>query len=255
MFKKITIITTLTLLVLLGVSATAQAGATMGMGAKFAWDNYKTAILDYGSSEATPAMRSIDYSSPRFGGNFQLGLLERRLVLAIDMDMGIFSNTIYPLTSATAGTDYETKVKFVKFQIGVEAKFHILQPETHKATPYLFLGLGKAFGKASADDLYNPATQQQVDDWNAQLKMYSKLASPFYFQLGVGAEFFAADAFSVGADIFGFRMEIAKADVGYSTDPAFSGVQKYVNFYMYSSLNVNFSFGGAAAKAEASEEA
>jgi hypothetical protein len=90
-----------------------------------------------------------------------------------------------------------------------------------------------------------------------ELQMIGDLASPFVFQIAIGAEFFATDVFSIGADILGFRFAFAKSDVGeakgldYSdAGAAWSGEQRYVNFYIYSALNLSFNLtgGGQASK-------
>jgi hypothetical protein len=224
------------------VSGYANAGVELGLGAEFAWDNYKRALMTYDTSDAPNTMASIDYSSPRFGGEFQLHMLQKRMVLAFDMDMGIFTHTVYPFVN---NSNELTDVKFIKFAMGINLKFHFIQPETKKASPYVFVGLGKVFGKADAT-LKEGTTEEDAAAFNAQLEMMGKLSSPFYVQFGIGAEFFAADAFSIGADIFGFRMEMASVDVGQipSGKAEYSGSQKYLNLYMYSSLNINFTFGG-----------
>ncbi|MCK9462474.1 MAG: hypothetical protein M0R80_22865, partial [Proteobacteria bacterium] len=84
-----------------------------------------------------------------------------------------------------------------------------------------------------------------------ELEMIGDLASPFVFQIAIGAEFFATDVFSIGADILGLRFAFAKSDVGEAKDldysatgAAWSGEQRYINFYIYSALNMSFNLTG-----------
>jgi len=95
-----------------------------------------------------------------------------------------------------------------------------------------------------------------------ELEAIGKLASPWVFQIAVGAEFFATDTFSLGADVLGLRFSFASSDVGKvdgisSDDPAaaWSGKQSYVNFYIYSALNLSFNLTGGGSKPAVSQPA
>jgi hypothetical protein len=93
-----------------------------------------------------------------------------------------------------------------------------------------------------------------------KMEMIGDLSSPFVFQVAIGAEFFATDTFSIGADILGLRFAYAHSDVGKvnGTDigtAAWTGEQKYVNFYVYSALTMNFNLsGGGGGKAQKKDE-
>jgi len=109
------------------------------------------------------------------------------------------------------------------------------------------------------------------DEWDAasdadkavdkKMEMIAALASPFVFQVAVGAEFFATDTFSIGADILGLRFAFANADVGQvdGTSAAggtgsFTGEQKYINLYVYSAITMNFNLTGGGGSAKKEEE-
>jgi hypothetical protein len=106
------------------------------------------------------------------------------------------------------------------------------------------------------DDLWDDAGDDDDDAQNAidaELKMMGKLSSPFVVQVAVGAEFFATDAFSIGADILGLRFTYASADVGKvdgtsvaSGTGAWTGEQKIINLYVYSGLTMNFNLTSGA---------
>lgn len=238
MRKKMTSILGAVIASIFFVGQASAADVQMGAGAKFAWDNYKTAVLDYSTAQAsgTPgidAYSSIDYPSPRFGGNFQLSI-NRRIVLSAALDFAMFKHTVWPYPNGNANVEESTH-KFFKLGVGVEGKFHLRHPKDKTATPYVFVGVGKYFAKNTT-----PAGEALT-----QTEMISKLASPFFVSFGFGAEYFVNESFSIGADIFGFRLEAVKADVGEGTadDSGFyTGEQSYVNFYMYSALTINFTF-------------
>ncbi|MBN2340874.1 MAG: outer membrane beta-barrel protein [Deltaproteobacteria bacterium] len=247
MKKKYLPILVVALLPLL-VANQAAAELKMGAGAKFAWDNYKTAIMDYNTqTEAT--IGSMSYASPRFGGNFQLKISDQ-FVLSIIADFGFFKHTIYPYPETNSDAAYESEHKFFKFGIGVDGKFYLKKPVDKRAVPYLSLGLGKYFAKASATPDTDDAGNTLI---KTELEIISKLSSPFYIGFAFGAEYVVNESFSFGADIFGLRMELAKVDsgMGYPGD-MMTGEQSYLNLYMYTALTVNFTFlkdSGAAAPA------
>jgi hypothetical protein len=88
-----------------------------------------------------------------------------------------------------------------------------------------------------------------------ELEAIGKLSSPVIVQLAVGAEFFATDTFSLGADILGVRFAFASADVGKakdlsSTDPVavWSGKQNYIDLYIYSALTMSFNLTGGSSQ-------
>ena len=229
------------LLASLCFSSTVMADVNMGAGAKFAWDNYKRAVLDYSvvgmdENTGTGGMTLMDYPSPRFGGNFQV-VINRRIVAMLDVDFGTFKHTVYTLPYGVDPAEpQKITQKYMKFGIGLEGKFYLTKPADQKAAPYVFLGLGKFISKTKS-----PYAEGDL----ASSKMISKLASPFYLTLGFGAEFFVNESFSLGADIFGFRMETAKGSAGGGAEfdnPYYTGDQTLMNFYMYSALTVNFTF-------------
>ena len=241
---------------LLCISTAGHADINIGAGAKFGWDNYKRAVMDYSVYEimSTPnaeadtnpqalygwgGYKQDDYPSPRFGGNLQL-VINRRIVTMLELEFGTFKHTIYPYpygaTDEDLGAIAEVSQKFMKIGIGLEGKFFLTKPVDKKASPYVFIGLGKYFAKAKSP---------YADGTLASTKMISKLASPFYMNLGFGAEFFINESFSLGADIFGFRFETAKASAGRGLEgenPYYTGDQTLMNFYMYTALTLNFTF-------------
>ncbi|MBN2715167.1 MAG: outer membrane beta-barrel protein [Deltaproteobacteria bacterium] len=231
--------------VLVCVSGPTRADMNIGAGAKFGWDNYKRAVLDYSvidlesANTGTGGQTLADYPSPRFGGNLQLNI-NRRIVTMLELDFGTFKHTVYPYPYDYSEDELAEIVqitqKFFKLGIGLEGKFFLTKPTDKKASPYVFLGLGKCFAKAKAP--YAGTTL-------ASSKVMSKLMSPFYLNLGFGAEFFINDSFSLGADIFGFRLETAKASVGQGGEydnPYYTGDQSIMNLYMYTALTLNFTF-------------
>ncbi len=106
------------------------------------------------------------------------------------------------------------------------------------------------------EDMWDDAGDDDSDAQNsidAELKMIGKLSSPLVVQVGVGAEFFATDTFSIGADILGLRFTFASADVGKvdgtsvaSGTGAWTGEQKIINLYVYSGLTMNFNLTSGA---------
>ena len=106
------------------------------------------------------------------------------------------------------------------------------------------------------EELWEDAEDDDSDAQNgidAELEMIGKLSSPFVVQVAVGAEFFATDTFSIGADILGLRFTFASADVGKvdgtsvaSGTGAWTGEQKMVNLYIYSGLTMNFNLTSGA---------
>jgi hypothetical protein len=220
----------------------ALAGANIGAGTKFSWDNYHHVIMDYSvaDSEAGVGLTSADYPNPRFGGNLQL-VINRRFVALLTVDFGTYKHTVFTYPSGVDPADtVKITQKYLKVGVGLEAKIYLVKPMNKKAVPYFFFGGGKYFAKTET-----PFEEGEL----AASKMMSKLASPIYAQAGFGAEFIVNKSFSLGADIFGFRLEAAKGSVGqgkdYDTDvnaDYYTGDQTYMNIYMYTALTLNFTF-------------
>jgi hypothetical protein len=93
----------------------------------------------------------------------------------------------------------------------------------------------------AGDDIWDDAKDDDEDAQKAidkQMEMVGRLASPFVLEVAVGAEFFATDTFSIGADILGIRFTYASADVGEvdATDMSnaeWTGEQSLMSIYIY----------------------
>jgi hypothetical protein len=228
--------------IMLCAATAALARVNIGAGTKFSWDNYHHIIMDYSvaNTEAGVGLTSADYPSPRFGGNLQL-MINRRFVALLTVDFGTYKHTVYTYPSGVDPADtIKITQKYLKVGVGLEAKIYLVKPMNKKAVPYIFLGGGKYFAKTET-----PFEEGEL----AASEMMSKLASPIYAQAGFGAEFIVNKSFSLGADIFGFRLEAAKGSVGQGKDydtevnaDYYTGDQTYMHIYMYTALTFNFTF-------------
>lgn len=213
---------------LLSPAANAKDGL-FGLGARFAWENYRTPILiqvDDSLSDVSSLHKT------NFGGDFQIRPIER-LAISLALDMGFSKYSVRPYVS---GSEPEISAKCFSFGFLLGLKFYVIEPKVKKAALYLKLDGGKYFAKIknNASSLY-PALAYQ-------LSMLTDLASPLVFQFAIGAEFFAARSFSVGADVLGVRFSYSKGDTGSGDSATWTGDQKLLNFALYSALTLNFGF-------------
>lgn len=226
-----------------------------GVGARFTWMNHKKPILVYsgGYNEGfDPGVKLDEYGGPNLGSAFHLGLTSQ-FVIHLGFDFGYFSHKIYPFPAPEAGTETEQdlgvmEVKSHFFTLGfmLGTKIYFWDPIPGEAVGYLDFAVGKYFAMAGNNhklkDIMEPEEQDLVDN---ETLMVGKLASPFLFQVCFGAEFFATNAFSVGADIIGIRFSYSKADGGaapgmHIQDAKWSGEQSILNFYLFSAVTMTF---------------
>ncbi len=260
------------LITLLGVAAFFMAAPRAsasdmwaGVGAKFSWDNYEMPIMLY--QDGGPQIETAKFGGPRYGGNFQWGV-SKQLVLHLSVDFNVFKYKIYPFP----GTDEASqapKAEASFFTLGglLGAKFYFRAPEPERAVLYLTAGVGGYVGKGSAK--YDQPENTTVDDavldagkdaLEKQVDVIARLASPFVFQVAVGAEFWATDSFAIGADILGLRLSYASAQEGQLDNSAlegatYSGDISALRFGVYSSLTMTFNLSaGGSQKEEPVEE-
>jgi hypothetical protein len=231
-----------------------------GAGARFAWENYKKPILVHESSSAAALgnLDANDFGGMNLGGNFQLRAIDR-LVISLSIDMGMTKHTMFPYTGLTgANADVESTATCFSFGILLGGKFYVMEPKAEKASLYLHIGAGKYFASVKNSAVNKIADQAAAEALDFQTKTISKLAAPIIIQLAIGAEYFLSDAFSIGADILGFRVGISKSNVGQSASAgAWSGEHKLFTFTVYSAITMNFRFegGGKSNRIEEDDEA
>ena len=250
MARKIPLLLIISLIFILpAIQANAQ-DQLFGAGIRFAWDNYSKPVLvhDSGYSEGTSAIEDDAFGGPTFGGEFQVRPISR-LSVGLGIDMGLAKHTIYQNTGAE--TDLNSEASFFKFGFLIGVKFYVIEPQVKKAALYLHLAGGKYFAKAK-NELVNDTenyTDAQALAMQGQLDAVSGLNSPVVIQFAVGAEFFVADCFAIGADILGFKMGISKASIGELPEGGmWSGDHKLFTMSIYSALTMNFGFGKAKKK-------
>lgn len=230
---------------LIGHTANAKDGL-FGVGVRFAWENYKTPILIQPASVDT----GVDVSAinkTNFGGDFQLKPIDR-LAITLALDLGYSKYTVHPYMT---GEELAVSASYVSFGFLLGVKFYVIEPAPKKATLYLKLDGGKYIAKASN----NASSQTGNEELAFQLAMLGDLSAPLVFQFAVGAEFFAAKSFSVGADILGLRMAYSKGDNGQSDIAGvWSGTQKLMTFSIYSALTLNFGFYKGESSKSSDEE-
>jgi hypothetical protein len=247
----------------------------IGLGARFSWDNYKIPVLVY-SEDNRPSEEIDSFGGPNLGGEFQWGITNQ-FVLTLSLDFGYFKHTIYPFyeqlndngNSEDAGVQVDAH--YVTFGAQIGAKFYFWDPAAGEAVLYLSGGIGKYFGGCGNDFKYvddnsefEGLAQEALDN---QVEMIGDLASPFVFQLAIGAEFYATKSFGIGADILGLQFSYASTDVGQLVpmdDGTYGGVnpirasgeQKILSFSVYSALTMTFNLtaGESSEKPEAAEE-
>ncbi len=232
MARKFSVSLILCGVLLMSAHAASAKDGLFGMGARFAWENYKTPILDQMGSDGAPIDLGVDLSSlnkTNFGGDFQLRPIDRLSIsLALDMGFAKHSMTLPDATVANAST--------FSFGFLLGVKFYIMEPAPGKASLYLQLAGGKYIGKVKN----NASSLSAALD--SQLKALSKLSSPLVIQFALGAEFFASKAFSVGADVLGFRMAYSKSKQYAEPVPIWGEPHKLLTFTIYSALTLNFGF-------------
>jgi hypothetical protein len=238
MTRKLLLLLTISLICILMTTQAYAKKGLFGVGARFAWENYKKPILVH-APEAIygDSIDANSFGSPNFGGELQVHPLNR-LSVGLAIDMGFSKHEVWPLSG-----DKSSDASFFTFGVLLGAKFYVFEPEVQKATLYLHLAAGKYFSKAKNSLAGSHPDTAIADQLDAQTEVVSKLSSPVVIQFAVGAEFFAAEAFSIGADILGFRMGFSKASVSLQTGGVYSGDHKLVTFSVYSALTLNFGFG------------
>ncbi|MCP4600535.1 MAG: hypothetical protein GY847_08390 [Proteobacteria bacterium] len=234
----------------------AQSEAFVGVGARFAWDNYKKPILVY-SGTNNPGYDVADYGGPNLTGAFHWGITDR-LVLTVSLDLGFFSHKIYPFPTSNPDDVYEVKATFFTFGALLGAKFYFWDPKAGEAVLYLHGGFGKYFSKCGNDDALTQITdedefieeQAKIDN---EIDIVGGLASPWVIQLAIGAEFFATKSFSVGADILGIRFALSKGSGGQG-DGRWSGEQNMLSFYIYSAITMSFNLSAGESSEDDEED-
>jgi hypothetical protein len=221
-------------------------------------------VLAYSNDAGTfPAYDINAYGGPNLGGEFHWGLT-RKFVLTAALDFGYFSHTIFPYPSEDEDQASEIKAHYMSFGLGIGAKLYFWEPKASEAVLYGILGVGKYFAVCGNNDQllqYDPDDDEDAlaaaqDAINKEADIIAGLASPFVVQLGIGAEFFATESFSIGADLLGIRLAFSKADVGQAeaggmAEAAWSGEQKLLSIYIYSALTMTFNLtAGEGRKAE-----
>lgn len=220
-----------------------------GAGARFEWDNYKKPVVvqrDPTSDTGGNIGQNVDFDTfggPSIGGEFHVIPIDR-LVISLGLDLGFFSSKVLPYRT---NDDYEVKATYltVGFLLGV--KFYIIEPAPQKATLYAHLAGGKYITKLANNDPLENATDEEYLSRDAELEALGKLSAPAVVQLAIGAEYFVSSAFSIGADILGFRFSFSKYDntgMGALPSSAYSGTQSVMGIAVYSGLTMNFGFAG-----------
>ncbi len=238
------------LLLVISQPAFAKDGL-FGVGARFAWENYKQPMLTQVNSTGADIDLGVDLTSlnkTNFGGDLQIKPIDR-LTITLAFDMGFSKHTmaveqIDPMTNQPY--DVEAKASFMSFGFLLGAKFYVMPPSPQKASLYLTLSGGK----------YISSVKNDVSGQNTfiygKVHAIKDLASPLVIQFAVGAEFFATQYFSIGADVLGFRMAYSKSDQGRTAAEMgyWHGTQKLITLAFYSALTLNFGFTGGGKKKE-----
>ncbi|MDJ0762277.1 MAG: hypothetical protein QNJ97_04740 [Myxococcota bacterium] len=251
-------------LLLPAVSSVAEGGG-LGVGARFTWNNYKKPVLAYSETEGVNPGADINaFGSPNLGGEFHWRL-NRQFVILASLDFGYFSHSVWPYPSENA--DDVLKIKNNYFSLGflLGLKYYFWKPSPKEAVLYATIGGGKYFTSVKNNDPANYLDTDEANvEWNViqkKAEMIGDLASPIVAQLSIGAEFFATQSFSVGADLLGIRFGFANSNVGQSASgteldqATWSGQQSILSLYVYSALTMTFNFtGGSEGESESLEE-
>ena len=256
MFKRVVQLLLIAVLMAPAINANAEGESNksgfVGVGARFAWNNYKTPVLAYTHD---PGQTMEAYGGPNLAGEFHWGVV-RQLVLSLALDFGYFQHLVFPFPESSDNIE-SGKATFFTFGALIGAKYYLWMPKSGKAVLTLHLGVGKYFTTVDNGDQMPGEDDATYNEFQRQKSVIKDLASPIVLQFAVGAEFFATDSFSIGADILGIRFAFSSSDEGQAAG-AWTGEQKLVSLYVYSAITLNFnlaSTGGGKRKAKVEEEA
>ncbi len=216
-------------------ASTAKADATLAIGMKWEPVNYTAPVgLTGGQANAsgTPLgseklygwqVTSLNnYLGGFFGKGGQFGFH-----IGIDFGYGRVNHQI----TDSSGDVTVNQLSFLQFGFLLGGKFYILQPRRDRVVPYFYVDFFKYFASVN--------TSEEVD--NDDVGYVAGLASPVGISLAVGAEYFFSPAFSLGGEIFGFRLAHSQG-TNYNGDTDVEIITKKTMFSMYTAFTLNYRF-------------
>jgi len=231
----------------MAVTSTAMADLSLGMGTRW------TATRWYNPVFHSDVVTTGNHGSSLGGGNYQMNAetaLDAYFMLAFSKKFGLYLQIDYLSMSwacTSADNDDECTgretgdMSFSSFGFELGMKYYFAEPRRAAISPMLTVGFFKYF--ASVTDGDAPADDQFA---------LGDLSSPLGGRLAIGVEYNFSNNFSIGAEIFGFRLAYAAtATVEESGDDratdlvvAADSDTDYLSISMYTALTLNFRFYG-----------
>lgn len=216
-------------------SSQAKADATLAIGMKWEPVNYTNPVSTHGNIGGTGAEGTRlygwqttslnNYIGAFFGKNGQFGFH-----LGLDLGYGKVS------VGVNGSDPVKDTMSFLQFGFALGGKFYILPPKRDRVAPYFYLDFFKYFASVNTND-------ENID--NATVSFIAGLNSPVGATFAVGAEYFFSPAFSLGGEIFGFRLANATGRI----DDAYTS-RTYFTMYTAFTLNYRFLITGSVSVRE-----
>ncbi len=221
----------------MAVTSTAMADLSLGMGTRWTATRWYNPV--WAGDVAMTGNHFINNSESALDAYFMLAFSKKfGLYLQID-----YLSMSWACTSADNDdecTGRETgDMSFSSFGFELGMKYYFAEPRRAAISPMLTVGFFKYF--ASVTDGDAPADDQFA---------LGDLSSPLGGRLAIGVEYNFSNNFSIGAEIFGFRVSYAAtATVEESGDDratiiAADSDTDYLSISMYTALTLNFRFYG-----------
>ncbi len=164
--------------------------------------------------------------------------------IVLGLDIG-YSSAHVDDTGNNTKTGYDTS--FFQFGFALGGKFYLTRPTGQRVSPYLYVDFYKYFASisGSGSDNYHFPPGDQVGWLAGRL-------SPVGASLALGAEYFFTSSFSLGAEVFGFRVAYTEGDY---TVAGVTHTNKDTYFTLYTAITLNYRFlASASVRLEAEDE-
>jgi hypothetical protein len=227
----------------------AQADLHLAIGSRLEPLRYTSAYFPtYNTGAERPPALDGDTSS-----SFQSTSLNPYLALYFAQRYGIVASLDIAYAKSAADTQAmnatmptSTNNSYFQFGISIGGKAYLNTPTSGKVSPYVYADLFKYFASVSTDD---PSVTGE------QASARAALRSPIGATLAFGAEYFVSPSFSIGSEIFGFRVSNVSNDYrdgmpGNQTHHDAS----YTQVAFYTGLTLNYRFQVAASVRSSDDE-
>jgi hypothetical protein len=228
-------------LTLLATTQAARADFTIAFGTKWLPVRYTRPVSTTGTTgvELLSGFDATDLNN--YLGFF---FLNGQIGFQIALDLGYGSRH-----DEATGPGTKSDLSFTQFGFNVGGKFLITKPRAQKVSPYVYLDFYKYFASISTSATLPKGYEGYL----------GALVSPLGINLAVGAEYFFTQAFSIGAEVFGFKYGYTQgsydsAPVGIGGANTISQTNHYLSFYTGITLNYRFDIKIQARAREAGEE-